>query len=267
LRWDLKQMLDLALSEGLVCRNPATLLFIPKGVRRPSQRVMNFEEVKKLFGLLEQWGLLISKLAIYAGLRPGEIFGLKWGKLIGESAEIHQRVYRCQIETPKTHNSIREVALPKGLVLEIERWRKISVNAHPEAWVFPSETGKTPLSKNNCWRRCFEPKLEPEGLGWVNFQVMRRTHSTLMNCLKIDPKLVADQLGHTMDVSQNIYTQLGMERRKPSSYWNRRLARLNGATWSCCNLLKRWSGRRGSNPRRPAWEAGILPLNYSRSLD
>ena len=28
--------------------------------------------------------------------------------------------------------------------------------------------------------------------------------------------------------------------------------------------LKRWSGRRDSNPRRPAWEAGILPLNYSR---
>src|SRR5271166_6911042 len=26
-----------------------------------------------------------------------------------------------------------------------------------------------------------------------------------------------------------------------------------------------WSGRRDSNPRRPAWEAGILPLNYSRS--
>ena len=24
------------------------------------------------------------------------------------------------------------------------------------------------------------------------------------------------------------------------------------------------SGRRGSNPRRPAWEADILPLNYSR---
>ncbi len=25
-----------------------------------------------------------------------------------------------------------------------------------------------------------------------------------------------------------------------------------------------WSGRRESNPRRPAWEADILPLNYSR---
>ena len=30
------------------------------------------------------------------------------------------------------------------------------------------------------------------------------------------------------------------------------------------NLLILKSGRRGSNPRRPAWEAGILPLNYSR---
>jgi hypothetical protein len=30
---------------------------------------------------------------------------------------------------------------------------------------------------------------------------------------------------------------------------------------------KRWSGRPGSNRRRPAWEAGILPLNYSRPSD
>ena len=33
-----------------------------------------------------------------------------------------------------------------------------------------------------------------------------------------------------------------------------------------CKSMKLWSGRRDSNPRRPAWEAGILPLNYSRFL-
>ncbi len=27
-----------------------------------------------------------------------------------------------------------------------------------------------------------------------------------------------------------------------------------------------WSGRRGSNPRQPAWKAGTLPLSYSRML-
>src|SRR5688500_17783177 len=58
--------------------------------------------------------------------------------------------------------------------------------------------------------------------------------------------------------------------RKQSIHWNLRWEISN---WSILEhsvfgvspkLLKRWSGRRGSNPRRPAWEAGILPLNYSR---
>ena len=31
-------------------------------------------------------------------------------------------------------------------------------------------------------------------------------------------------------------------------------------------MLFTWSGRRDSNPRQPAWEAGALPLNYSRTL-
>jgi hypothetical protein len=29
--------------------------------------------------------------------------------------------------------------------------------------------------------------------------------------------------------------------------------------------LEMWSGRRGSNPQPPAWEADALPLSYSRS--
>ena len=35
-----------------------------------------------------------------------------------------------------------------------------------------------------------------------------------MNDLKVDPKIVADQLGHTLDVSQNIYTQSALKRQK-----------------------------------------------------
>jgi hypothetical protein len=31
--------------------------------------------------------------------------------------------------------------------------------------------------------------------------------------------------------------------------------------------LEDWSGRPGSNRRHPAWEAGVLPLNYSRSAN
>ncbi len=76
--------------------------------------------------------------------------------------------------------------------------------------MFPSER-MTPMSKDNCWRRNMLPKLAKVGLGWANFQVMRRTHATLMKQLGVDPKLVADQLGHTLDVNQNVYTQSPVE--------------------------------------------------------
>jgi integrase len=211
LRWDLKQIFELAVAEGFVQRNPASLLFVPKGVKHPVQRVMSFEEVSRAFEALAQRERLIVKVAILAGMRPGEIFGLTWGRLQGEYAEIRQRVYRGQLDSPKTLKSVREVALSKGLLLEISEWRRVSIDTSPDAWVFPSETMKTPVAKDNCWRRHIAPKLKEVGLEWVDFQVMRRRHSTLMKHLKRDPKVVADQLGHTLDVNQNVYTQVPME--------------------------------------------------------
>jgi integrase len=214
LRWDLKQIFELAVGEGYLNRNPASLLFVPKEARRPERLVMNLTEVNKLFTLLEQRERLIVKLAVLTGMRPGEIFGLTWGRLQDEHAEIRQRVYRGEVDTPKSTNSVREVALPNGLLSEIEAWRKVSIDTQPEGWVFPSERLTTPLSKDNCWRRHIRPKLKEAGLDWVDFQVMRRTHSSLLSDLNVHPKVVADQLGHTVDVNQNVYTKTGLGRRK-----------------------------------------------------
>src|ERR1039457_423917 len=116
------------------------------------------------------------------------------------------------IDTPNIDNSLRKAALSEGLLAEIETWRMMSVETRDDAWVFPSER-MTPLSKDNCWRRSMYPALVKVGLGWANFLVMRRTHSTLMKQLKVDPKLVADQLGHTLDVNQNVYTQSPVDSR------------------------------------------------------
>ena len=114
------------------------------------------------------------------------------------------------VDTPKTNQSFRKVALSKGLLADVENWRSKAVD--PDGWVFPSEA-KTPMSRDNCWRRNIQPHLAGAGLGWMNFQVMRRTHATLMNGLGVDGKLVADQLGHSLDVNQNVYTQSPVESR------------------------------------------------------
>ena len=212
LRWDMKQVFDMAVAEGQIARNPALLLFTPREAKKPVWRVMTMKEGQICFGALAQRERLIVKLAILAGMRPGEIFALTWGRLTATYADIRQRVYRRKIDTPKTDNSTRQAALSEGLLAEIETWRMMSVETRDDAWVFPSER-MTPLSKDNWWNRAMRPALKKVGLEWATFQVMRRTNATLMKALGADGKLVADQLGHTLDVSQNVYTQSSVESR------------------------------------------------------
>jgi integrase len=213
MRWDLKQIFDMALAEGQIDRNPALLLFTPKEAKKPVRRAMTIEEVQTMFAALDERERLITKLAVLAGMRPGEIFALTWGRMASTHADIRQRVYRRKLDTPKTDNSTRKAALSEGLLRDIETWRASAVTTAREAWVFPSER-MTPLSKDNCWRREMLPKLAAVDLGWANFLVMRRTHATLMKEIGVDAKLVADQLGHEVDVDINTYTLTSVELRQ-----------------------------------------------------
>ena len=214
LRWDLKQVFDMAVAEGFLLRNPAQLLFTPRECPRPATKIMKAEEVRKLFGVLGVREQLIARLAVLAGMRPGEIFALKWQRLEAQYADIQQRVYRGDIDSPKSTYSVRWAALSDGLLSAIQEWRAVAVDPSPTAWVFPSEKLTTPVRKDNCWRRHFAPQLEAIGLGWVNFQVMRKTHSCLLKELDVDPQVRAEQMGHTVDVNENVYTRTSLERRR-----------------------------------------------------
>ena len=214
LRWDLNQIFKLAVSEGHLQRNPAELLFTPREAHRPPKLRMSWEDVKLLFSVLGLRERLIAKLAIIGGLRPGEIFALQWKHVQDDHINIQQRIYKGKVDTPKTRRSVRRAAVSEGLQSELAMWRSISACKEPDAWVFPSETLKTPVLKDNCWRRHMQPKLGKVGLEWANFQVMRRTHSSLMRELAVDPKVVADQLGHTLDVNMNVYTETNLGLRK-----------------------------------------------------
>jgi integrase len=211
LRWDAKQIFDMAIAEGLLRLNPAALLYTAREAKRPIHSVLTIDQVGAVLQTLGERERLIAKLALIAGMRPGEIFGLTWGRLEAASAEVTQRIYRGKVDTPKTHHSVRKAALGEGLLSDLQEWGS-KTNRHAAAFVFPSERG-TALSKDNVWRRNMQPALAKVGLGWANFQVFRRTHSTLMRQMKADPKAVADQLGHTVDVNQNVYTQTSVETR------------------------------------------------------
>jgi len=53
------------------------------------------------------------------------------------------------------------------------------------------------------------------GLEWVNYQIFRRTCATLLNTFPtVDGSIVASQLGHGLDVSQNVYKKIGLQRQR-----------------------------------------------------
>ena len=139
----------MAVAEGFLLRNPAKLLFTPRECPRPATKIMTIEEVRKVLGVLDVREQLIARLAVIAGMRPGEIFALTWQRLEAEYADIQQRVYRGDIDSPKSSYSVRWAALSDGLLSSIREWREIALDPSPTALVFPSEKLTTPLRKDN----------------------------------------------------------------------------------------------------------------------
>ena len=213
LRWDLRAIFQLAVEDGVIDRNPATSLMVPATAKRAEKKVMTKEDVVKVLSVLELRERLIVRLAIFAGMRPGEVFALQWRHIMEESVRIDQRIYEGKIGTPKTYRSARTAAFAPSIMSEFREWRLVSPSSQPDAWVFPSERLTTPLNKANWWHRDMVPKLKPMGLEWATFQVMRRTHASLSRRAGIDPKVVADQLGHSLGVNLDVYTKSDLGQR------------------------------------------------------
>jgi integrase len=117
LRWDLKQILDLAIAEGVITKSPAyvppgtMLLFVPHECRKAKRLVMGVEQARQAFAALELRERLIVKLAVLAGMRCSEIFGLKRGRIKGNHLEIVERVSKRDVDKPKTQKAERQAAL------------------------------------------------------------------------------------------------------------------------------------------------------------
>jgi integrase len=212
LRWDLRLLFRMAVSDGLLTRNPADLLHTPHGTRN-ERRVLTIMQLQLALNALPLRERLILKLAGVCGMRPGEIVGLQWQDQASDGLRITRAIYRGIIQTPKTHHSVRTVALPKSVANDLQAWQNISPNTNPDAWIFPSEKGTTPVWANNVLYDHIRPTLTKLGLGWMTYQILRRTAVTLLNSHGADGTIVAAQCGHTVDVSTNVYNKVGLERQ------------------------------------------------------
>ena len=71
-------------------------------------RPLSTEEVILYLEVLDLRERLIARLAIFEGMRPGEIFALRWRSVRDEIIRVEQRVYKRLLDMPKSGKTREE---------------------------------------------------------------------------------------------------------------------------------------------------------------
>jgi len=150
----------------------------------------------------------------FAGLRESEAFALWCGDITADGIHIERSWYKGRFESPKTPKSKRIVGVPDEILERLKVWTSKLPASGPSSCVFPSTTLVTPIWPESVLRNHIRPRLRPVNLGWVNFAVLRRSHSTLHKRRNSDLKIIADQQGHGMRTHLENCVQSGVAERK-----------------------------------------------------
>jgi integrase len=140
--------------------------------------------------------VLISVLA-YAGLRPQEARGLRWGH-VGERTLV--------VSAPKTR-SRRSVRLLAPLAADLREWRLACGRPSDDAFVFPDEDGGAWSANGfNKWRaRGFTDAVEAAGVGHARPYDLRHSFASLLLHEGRSVIYAARQLGHGADMTMRTY--------------------------------------------------------------
>jgi integrase len=217
----LNKALKQAVADGMIPRNAASSVKAPKP-KREEIRPLDREQVRVFFDAVNGERLEpLYVLAVTAGLRKGELLGLKWEDLDCETGTLQVRRSLSEarsgriFEAPKGGKG-RSIRLTRRAVSALREHRKRQLEERMRLaglWqehglVFPSKVG-TPLTGRNL-TRSFKRHLERTGLPRTfRFHDLRHTCATLLLRQGVNPKFVQELLGHRdVSVTLNVYSHV-----------------------------------------------------------
>ena len=217
----LHNALDRAVKERLIVRNPADDCIPPK-IPKHEMKILPPEQIKSYLTAAEQRGVLpMFYLELSTGLRRGELVALLWSdlnlqtKTLTVSKSVSRGKGELVVTEPKTENSVREIYLSDEAIRLLVEDRK----NHPfSPYMFPSpKTGG--MYVPDCVGRIHKKLLEKVGIEeHVRFHDLRHTFSTLAIQSGIDPKTVAEILGHaSAEFSLDVYTHVTAGMKKEAA--------------------------------------------------
>jgi integrase len=204
IRTVLVNALNQAIAWGLLSRNPAQHLTVPKA-QKTEHHILSEEEADRFLKVVSGHRFdVLYKIALSLGIRQGEILQLEWSDIDGNKLHIREG---------KTESAARTLTLSPVLQSELEHQKEyvaLLKEAQKKNWtennlVFPSERGKQ-LSAPYL-RKHFKQSLKQAGLSTkTRFHDLRHSAASFLLAQGEHPRVIMEILGHsTIAISMNTY--------------------------------------------------------------
>lgn len=214
----LRAVLDAAVRDGLLARNPAAAIPRP-AVARKEARYLSGAQVATLLEAARESRFHSAFVLIAAtGLRRGEALALRWSDVDLESGVLRVRGTLARtggvlvVTEPKTANSRRVLRLSPGVVALLRADRKVQAAErlkaanvwHESGYVFTTENGQ-PVDPRN-FLRALTSAATRAGLSGVGVHTLRHSAASALLEAGIGLKTVSEMLGHSsVAITGDIY--------------------------------------------------------------
>jgi integrase len=189
----LKHLLNRAMKEGKISKNPAAGVTMPK---LPAGRVRYLQptELQAVLEYCPPWIRPVVRLAVATGMRRGEILGLRW-----LDVDLLQR----QVNLPQTKNGKGRTVFLNEMALDVFRSLALEAGTLADEPVFGLEA--TPEEVSMCFMRA----CRKAGINDFRFHDLRHTTATWLRQRGVQLDEIAKQLGHSDLRMTQRYAHLG----------------------------------------------------------
>lgn len=205
----LQSVLTTAVEWSYIGASPAARIKKPKlaGAQRRGW-ALDDEQLAALFAELPDLrSRCIAQLLAYTGLRPGELRGLNWDHLQGQSLIVECAASSDRIGPTKT-GAVRSVPLCDEAWKILLEWKlKGGSRAHQLMFPSPARGGIWTDQGYRMWQRqVFTLAAKRAGLEGLRPYDLRHTYITDLVRSGLDPIEVAGRAGHSLEMTVRVYS-------------------------------------------------------------